>query len=677
MNLVEFARAEAARNGLDPELVLSVMRTESSNNPNAVSPKGARGPMQLMPGTAKELGVNIDDPADNIRGGIRYLKQQFDTFGTPELALAAYNAGPGAVRKHGGVPPYAETQDYVRKIMPASPRIESGADIFGMGSPQPVQPEAGSGADIFETQVRPTKMAAPAPAAAPQPRPLVRGERRDLASELMGGLANINRGLVVGDEIAGGLDAATNMLLGKAPADLSSPQALGRSFRKNFDASMGIQRGAEDDFMARRPNAANFARGAGMAPTVFIPGGAAVRGAGATTRLGNAARAGVMGATQGAGYGLLDRGAAEDRAGAGLTGAAFGGLLGAGIGGAVRTAPKVKAPTLDELKAQKSAAYKAVDDMGVTFKAPAAKKLAKSIADLVDGEGGASLYPKTAAIAARVQKVVGSGPLTLTKLDKLRGQIGKVVPREEMHLGGEVRSLIDQFIDAADGKVIARGGAEAAPAIRKARELNTRFKKVETVTDALGDADLRAASTYAGGNLNNAIRQNLRPLLEKRSSKRMRNLTPEESKALNTAVRGSPGQNALRTTGKLLDPQGLIGQIAQMGMLLPSGGWSLLSAPVGAAATKAGNVSTVRNVEKLLRVMASGGKEAAAKAKADLLNEIARNPAAKSYVDDLMLKASRGAGAVAAANDDPRLSGVGASVGGGPVHWADGRVTGR
>ena len=99
MNLFDFARAEAERQGIDPSLVLRVMQAESSGRANAVSPKGATGPMQLMPGTARDLGVNINDPLDNIRGGVRYLTQQLKAFGTPDLALAAYNAGLGCVQR--------------------------------------------------------------------------------------------------------------------------------------------------------------------------------------------------------------------------------------------------------------------------------------------------------------------------------------------------------------------------------------------------------------------------------------------------------------------------------------------------------------------------------------------------------------------------------------------------
>jgi Transglycosylase SLT domain len=107
------------KNGVDPLLLYSVMHQESSFKSRAISPKGARGLMQLMPGTAMRYGVtNIFDPRQNIEGGARYLRFLLDRFdGDVNLALAGYNAGEGAVDKYGWrVPPYAETQEYVRRI---------------------------------------------------------------------------------------------------------------------------------------------------------------------------------------------------------------------------------------------------------------------------------------------------------------------------------------------------------------------------------------------------------------------------------------------------------------------------------------------------------------------------------------------------------------------------------
>jgi soluble lytic murein transglycosylase-like protein len=110
--------AEAAKShGIDPGLLQAVARQESSFRMQAVSDKGAIGLLQLMPSTAAELGVDPTDPADNVRGGALYLRRQLDRFGSVPLALAAYNAGPGAVIRYHGVPPFAETRGYVASIM--------------------------------------------------------------------------------------------------------------------------------------------------------------------------------------------------------------------------------------------------------------------------------------------------------------------------------------------------------------------------------------------------------------------------------------------------------------------------------------------------------------------------------------------------------------------------------
>ncbi len=110
--------AAAKANGVDPALLAGLVKQESGFKPDAGSHAGARGLTQLMPATAAGLGVtNVLDPVQNLNGGAKYLKQQLDAFkGDTALALAAYNAGPGAVQRFGGIPPYSETQNYVRIV---------------------------------------------------------------------------------------------------------------------------------------------------------------------------------------------------------------------------------------------------------------------------------------------------------------------------------------------------------------------------------------------------------------------------------------------------------------------------------------------------------------------------------------------------------------------------------
>jgi len=148
--LAETVGRIARQNQLSPRLVHSVIQVESNYNPKAVSSKGAQGLMQLIPATARRFGVSdVFDPADNIQGGARYLKYLLGLYkGDEALALAAYNAGEGAVSRYGGVPPFPETQDYVAKVLvrqavpPAKPdgeRLSHGSPVSGAAETVPTE----------------------------------------------------------------------------------------------------------------------------------------------------------------------------------------------------------------------------------------------------------------------------------------------------------------------------------------------------------------------------------------------------------------------------------------------------------------------------------------------------------------------------------------------------------
>jgi len=145
-NLVQEA---AQKFDVSPDLIDSVIQAESNYNPFAVSPKGAQGLMQLMPDTARRFGVqDVFDPRDNILGGVKYLRFLQDTFKDDKLAVAAYNAGEGAVTKYNGVPPFPETQNYVAKIgkrvgktKKAAENEKTPAAIAGAKDDKPVEPQ--------------------------------------------------------------------------------------------------------------------------------------------------------------------------------------------------------------------------------------------------------------------------------------------------------------------------------------------------------------------------------------------------------------------------------------------------------------------------------------------------------------------------------------------------------
>lgn len=111
------AKAAARKHSIPEDLFLRLVQQESGWNPSARSHAGATGLAQLMPGTARKLGVDIHNPQQNLEGGARYLRMMYVRFGSWRLALAAYNAGPEAVQKHSGIPPYRETRNYVRVIL--------------------------------------------------------------------------------------------------------------------------------------------------------------------------------------------------------------------------------------------------------------------------------------------------------------------------------------------------------------------------------------------------------------------------------------------------------------------------------------------------------------------------------------------------------------------------------
>jgi hypothetical protein len=582
-DLQDHATSEAKRLGVDPGLVIAVGEQESGWNPSATSPKGARGAMQLMPATAQELGVNPDDPYENITGGITYLRRQLDTFGDERKALAAYNAGPGAVQKYGGVPPFRETQAYVEAI--TSGRGGEVAEAELTAGPVPRTPPPG---------VLP-------PAATPAPR-------RAPASQGLGFIKGAT------DPYATALDrqqTARGLLpqaaqAGLAVADVTSPLGILGQL-----GAMGVRQAqkAVQGRMAQgeRPGAiGEFAGNVTATLPAWVLGpmsGGALSGAMSSTA------DDVGGLLRDTGIGLA----------AGKIGDEVARFVAPKVGAAL--SKTAKPPTQEALRVAKKAAYDRLKALGGAYTgASKANLLAKFRADMARDGLDQGANPGAWAVFQRAEKVLGGrGPISLDDLDNLRQTAWRQAAglkgadkEAERYYGEAMIRLIDDFVDTTTPSSLSGAtGPELSAAIKEARKANQIWRKTERINNTLESADLRAAAAYTGTNTDNTIRQQVRPLIDPTSSSRMRGVTPDEKKALERVVRGSVGQNVARTTGQLVDPRRLLGMGLQGAGGVATGGLSLMSAPIGVLNTVLSNRASQQNVQRLLSLIAAGGSKQA------------------------------------------------------------------
>ncbi len=443
----------------------------------------------------------------------------------------------------------------------------------------------------------PAQPAATASVEAPGAAPAPPERERDLVSDITGFMANVNRGLGIGDELAAAAATAGDIVTGKA----ALPGVVDA-----FKGNMLKQRQIEDEYRADRPKTAALALGTGNALTMAAPTGP---GAAAFTTGGkaiNALRGATVAGLSGAAYGAVDRGTLEERAGAAATAARDPVTLGLGaavgsLAGHRPRAERAPAPTVDDLRAQKDAAYKAVDESGVGYSAEQFKELTSEIiAEVGAARFNAKLHPKAAAMLDYVSdlanQAVGTAP-TLSELDDLRKVIGRDVASSpdagERRMGQIMRNKIDDFIESM---------GEGSDDLLRARELNTRVKKLEAL-DQLDEAAIDRASTGGtGSNIDNTTRQNVRRFQDKTN-----NLTTSEQAAAQRVIRGTPGQNALRAVGRL-SPEG--GTVSAIGSLVtgPISGGTLPAA--GFVARRVADAITKRNVEELRRIIATGDEGA-------------------------------------------------------------------
>lgn len=304
-----------------------------------------------------------------------------------------------------------------------------------------------------------------------------------------------------------------------------------------------------------------------------------------------------------------------------LEGGALGGglgvagrALGAGLGKLAPAAVDASTPTAETIGPMTSAAYQNVKDLGAAYTPEAYSGLVQKIAaDAKDANLNPKLNPRASAAIEAMQSHADSAlqsgtPITLTDIDQLRQFVNRNVTSatepSERYFGNQIRGNIDNFVANAGPDQMASGaGPDAAAAIRNARDLAQRQFKASDLADTLGSADLRAASTYSGGNADNAIRQNMRRLYEGG------NWTPEEAAQAERTIRGGPGQDTLRYVGKMLAPSGAIGAAEIIPAMhgYPAG---LAGAAIGAGAKAASTAMTNANARNLMATILAGGKAA-------------------------------------------------------------------
>lgn len=400
----------------------------------------------------------------------------------------------------------------------------------------------------------------------------------------------------VDDAVRGAADTMTFGLADEIAAKMGSLTGVGGE-AGNYDANLAAQR--------ERDAQGGPERFAGQVAGAFVlPGG------GAKTLTGAAA----SGAAQGAAYGFgSGEGGVAERA----KSAVEGGAVGAGIGVGVRKLANIlgsraaaKAiPSNEGLRKMADAAYETADRAGVIFRPEGLQRLTGEITqDLAAFGYHPKLQPRVGVVLDELQRV-SQEPITLKGMDVLR-RIAKSASASndasERALGQKIVGKIDDFIVSASPDEMLAGDAKGAQnALIYARSLWGRMRKSEMADVALLKAERRAASTGAGGNADNAMRQNIRGLLD--NPKTARGMTKAEKAAAEKVVRGTLPQNALRLAGKLA-PTGAVSGVLSSGAGYGLAGPIGLALPlVGAGAKALADKMTVRNVQKLSEIIRTGG----------------------------------------------------------------------
>jgi hypothetical protein len=420
------------------------------------------------------------------------------------------------------------------------------------------------------------------------------------------------------DEV-GAAGAATGAFLKELPKTWDVGQA-GTAAGETYNRRLGEIRQGIESYRAEHPvlgTGAEILGGLGTAGTLAKQG-ATLLNVARPTIPNMMLRGAGEGAAYGGAYGFgTGEGGAENRLRSAAAGAAIGGVTGGVLGGvgslaanrAAASALRRGAPTKEALKKSAHEAYDAADAAGLVVSQSSFSRAVSDIADAaVDAGIDKTIHPRATAALARLEEALGKQP-TLSELEILRRVLKGAAASPE----ADERRIADLMIDGLDDyvgnlshmDVVAGDPLKASSEITRARDLWSRLRKTEMIEDAVTKAERRAASTGSGGNLDNAIRQNIRAILD--NPKKARGFTKEERELMESVVKGGPVQNMLRLLGKLSP-----GGNGLMTMLhgtagIATGGATLPLMMAGAVSKGLADRMTPQRIQSLLTATRSGG----------------------------------------------------------------------
>ena len=601
MDYRALASKVATEVGVDPAVFTRLVQNESSFNPNAKSKKGATGLAQLMPDTAQELGVDINDPEQNLRGGATYLKQQIDRFGSPELALAAYNAGPGAVQKAGGIPNFPETKNYVQKIMggsdklPTAEELMSGDELIGETPNKGVQIYVQKDSDQQSSNALPTAEELMGPSTVSIPPPVSKADvAQDVAKMgLKGAISGVMGAADLGgfqqDVMGRGMQSAATLgsrlaqMLGSRGLSQNDLTAIGQAPRtlglSTMPSVQKAQASTQQFFGNPKTEQGTTAERVGsFAPAALTgPGGILSRGAQVI----------IPGLATDAAQ-RFTKGTPAEKYVPPLVAALTGMATAGGAAGLKNATAKAMAnrglQTTEEIRTAGGNLYKQMKQEGVVV---SKQRFDKFKNDLKEKFKDNEIDYKLADQSKEALDLILSknGTIGFDKLDLMRRtasrpfQIKSNASDTDKRVAGELVRSIDNFIQTLDSGTTGK----AASLLKQGQQLWSKQAKSGMIEQEIEKAKANAGPMNV--KLDDALRARFNKL--SKDEKRMGQFTPEEQTAIKKVAKGGLVPDALSVIGKLAPTNwaSLIFNAAAMGGGYGAGQKLALASPaVGTAA---------------------------------------------------------------------------------------------